>query len=215
MNNKFLLFGIATVIGVFVMHGCSEDYYFDEDFDSLAERRMTRSVTEPEDGSGTGEVEPILIFPDRTQIENNAYIASKMEEAWNQTKEYCTSSGHREIAFYIYCNPRTGEIIEDVKFVIGNLIPNNPGVRTCVDVGDRVDTPESMACGVFHTHTSLCYYNESCSRDVGPSIEDRNTFNAQIMPGLVYDYCSTIDNTTPIDAPAMVHYYGKRRREVN
>ena len=33
MNKKFLLFGIATVIGIFVMHGCSEDYYFDEDFD--------------------------------------------------------------------------------------------------------------------------------------------------------------------------------------
>lgn len=52
MNNKFLLFGIATVIGIFVMHGCSEDYYFDEDFDSLAERRITRSNAEP-DGYGT------------------------------------------------------------------------------------------------------------------------------------------------------------------
>lgn len=215
MKLKLLLLGIAAVIGVFMIHSCSDDYYLEEGFESLAERRITRSVAEPGDDSNTGEVENGPIFPTRSQIENNAYIASKMEEAWSKTKEYCTPSGRREIAFYIYCNPRTGEIIEDVKFVIGNLIPNNPGVRACVDVGDRDDTSESMACGVFHTHTSLYHFNESYSRGVGPSIQDRNTFNAQIMPCFVYDYKYGIDNTTPIDAPAMVHYYGKRRRKVN
>lgn len=52
MKSKFLLLSAAAVFGMFMMHSCNNDEYWDENFGSLAERRMTRSVTEDDSSDG-------------------------------------------------------------------------------------------------------------------------------------------------------------------
>ena len=215
--NRFIIVLLVFIVSVLslTLGACSNEYDFldESGYTSLSERRITRSAMESGDNSSTGDVEQKLIFPDRTEISGNAYIANQMKDAWQATIDSCNSNGRREIGFYIYCNPKTGEIIENVKIVVGEIFPNDVDAKICVDLGDRNDTPDCMACGVFHTHTSLYYFDEPCSREVGPSIIDRNTYNAQTMPCFVYDYCYNIDNNTPIGASAMVYYYGRSCRK--
>ncbi len=189
MNNKFLLFGIATVIGIFVMHGCSEDYYFDEDFDSLAERRMTRSVTEP----ATGDEEYITYsYPEVTTIAGDPIVTGQMTEAWDMTIQSCTEESRCEYGFFIYKNHSTGNFYCDpikAGVMVNNLTIDHGSIALGI-CSNNLD-----ACAFFHTHTSLQYHMIQGYRRTGPSDADRAAAESYGIPGILYDYATPIIET--------------------
>ena len=201
MKNKFLLLGIAIAIGAFVMHGCSEDYYFEEDFDSLAERRMTRSVTEPATGD---EGYKTYSYPEVTTIASSPKVISAMNEAWNMTLNSCTPLGRCEYGFYIYYDHAKGEYyVGDINQ--GEILDNRNIGPAQVPLGGCSNNVD--VCAFFHTHTSLEYFEiADAYKDPGASSADQAFASNHKIPGIIYDYPYRISAGDYKDINPAVYY---------
>lgn len=98
MKLKLLLLGIVAVIGVFMIHSCSDDYYLEDGFESLAERRITRSNAEP-DGSGT-----LIDLTIDTTFTQRFYV-DKVYIGYDYLDSPLYSDYEITLGFYQYTNP--------------------------------------------------------------------------------------------------------------
>lgn len=200
MKSKFLLLSAAAVFGMFMMHSCNNDEYWDENFGSLAERRMTRSVTEDEDGSDKETI--TYTFPSVEQIAANPVVRARMDACWQTTLDNCNDSTRQEFGFLIYKNHETGQLYcgEDIG---GNIVKNNSNETPSVTFS--FSSNDINVCGFFHAHTSL-QYTEGYERNTGPSNKDREVASNQKVPGLLYDYAtSTIKSGDSKSSPYMLY----------
>lgn len=183
MKSKFLLLSAAAVFGMFIMHSCNNDEYWDENFGSLAERRMTRSVTEDEDGSDKETI--TYTFPSAEQIAANPVVRARMDACWQTTLDNCNDSTRQEFGFLIYKNHETGQLYcgEDIR---GNIVKNNSNETP--SIAFSFSSNDINLCGFFHCHTSYAYKAEGSSRATGPSSKDYNAASSMGVPGLLYDF---------------------------
>lgn len=112
MKLKLLLLGIVAVIGVFMIHSCSDDYYLEDGFESLAERRITRSNAEP-DGSGT-----LIDLTIDTTFTQRFYV-DKVYIGYDYMDSPLYSDYEITLGFYQYTNPN-GSQPEKTKVELEN-----------------------------------------------------------------------------------------------
>lgn len=176
--------------------GCSndDDYNNENEFVTLAEQKMTRSLNE----GG-------IIYPSAAEILSNNNVKTKMDQLWRQTIANASQSGRREYGCYIYHN-HTNDTYHFVD-VCGPVQtePSSAGIVFNVSL-------TSELCAVFHTHTTLQYYDTTYNRVVGPSTSDTNSTLASLMPCFVYDYVKGIRGGDSKDDPAMIYTYGLNKR---
>lgn len=112
MKLKLLLLGIVAVIGVFMTHSCSDDYYLEEGFESLAERRITRSNAEPD---GYGTLIDLTIDTTFTQ----RFHVDKVYIGYDYLDSPLYSDYEITLGFYQYTNPN-GSQPEKTKVELEN-----------------------------------------------------------------------------------------------
>lgn len=183
MKIKLLLLFTTATFTMFMLHGCSEDEFWEEEFGSLAERRMTRSAGEPGDG-GSNSTLKRYTYPDVYTIARN--ITSEMDAAWKMTLDSCNKANRCEYAFYVYWDhvSKTFYCGSPQK---GNEVDNSTLNSASVALG-RCDNNIDV-CAFFHTHTSLEYLTtENAYKDPGASSADKNFAKNHGIPGILYDY---------------------------
>lgn len=186
MNKEiYFCFKIASII-VFVIElsisfvGCSSDSMFfpsfDDEFESLSERRLMRM--------GEPNLPNIRFFPSADIIKQIDIVQTKMNQAWSEMLADLTSSNRHECGFCIYLDKDGHIYLGEMQY--GPDTPNTPGSASGITL--TVDKDEDDLCAIFHTHTSFRYMPSNCYRATGPSGTDTISANSFNVPSLVYDY---------------------------
>jgi hypothetical protein len=137
----------------------------------------------------TRSVKAIHTFPNVSRIKTDPDVVKKMNEAWEEMKNYAAKGKRREYGFYIYYD-ESSDKIHCGKMQMGDNIPNCEGTHASIEL--KPDYPalefQNTVCAHFHCHTTLQYCPSYVSRETGPSIGDINFANSQQLPGILYDY---------------------------
>ena len=137
----------------------------------------------------TRSVKAIHTFPNVSRIKTDPDVVKKMNEAWEEMKNYAGKGKRREYGFYIYYD-ESSDKIHCGKMQMGDNIPNCEGTHASIEL--KPDYPalefQNTVCAHFHCHTTLQYCPSYVSRETGPSIGDINFANSQQLPGILYDY---------------------------
>lgn len=154
-----------------------------------------------------GNFNPYSCFPTLDELAASSVVAAKMNTAWQMTLDACTQNGRREYGFYIYYS--TNNVIYCGDIIEGPEITGTSAAY--IELGPNANNQE--VCGFFHTHTSLEFFPAGHSRSTGPSESDINRANYDHLPGLLYDYSSSvIKSGQPKTSNYELYSFGPNRR---
>ena len=150
-----------------------------------------------------------VMFPNYYQITGDPTVSNAMENAWTQTKNYCTENPNlrRELGFWVQLNTQNATYISDPLLLGDNVLPTEHG--TLVPYPRPPDTPQSpqpldngatYIVALFHTHTPRTYLTPTNGwRKVGPSLSDYSLLASEQVVGILYDYVGiTLTNGTNV-----------------
>lgn len=131
----------------------------------------------------------VYVYPSVSEILKQDVVTRQMETAWSRMKNSASGSSRSEFGFYIYKKQPSGEYYVG-EIVEGPATTGCEGTNASISLG-RV-TSNIDVCAFFHCHTTLQYCPEISSRRTGPSQSDINFANNNKLPGILYDYSSSM-----------------------